>query len=147
MSCADRAEVGPSEAVELFVLDGLDRDEASCIVDGIEGTVDLALATGVAPGIGEDELATLASVAAGCRTVIPDDRTVQDDGEPADRAGLPEGVGIEQAVDDHVNGLVTGGLDPRVAECTKSAVLAATDPVAALGDPNYVAEALRVCRE
>ncbi|MEO0492972.1 MAG: hypothetical protein AAF081_06120 [Actinomycetota bacterium] len=144
-ACAETVEVGRDEAVEVLVLDGVDRDRAVCIVDGIDGIVDLAKVTGVDPEITEDELADLASVSGSCTSPSEDGASIVDRGSPEAQLDIAEGGGITAEVEARVATLVTGGLDPVVGECVGAALLAADDPAAALANGNFITEAISVC--
>ena len=143
--CSEDVDVSRDEAVEVLVLDGVDRDRAVCIVDGVDGQVAFARVTGVDPDITEDELATLATVSAGCVFDDGTDASVLDVDAPEAQLEISEGGGISADVDARIDALVTGGLDPQVADCVGSAVLASDDPAQALANPNFVTEAIRVC--
>lgn len=140
--CADDVEVGRDEAIEILVLDGIERDKAACIVDRIDGDVALERLTGVDPEITDAELATVASVTASCRIVGDETPTVVED-EPA--GGRVEGGLVDVAVEQRVDDLITGGLDPVVALCVGSAILGSSEPESMVDDENFVAEAIRVC--
>ena len=140
-ACADDVEVGRDEAIEILVLDGIERDKAVCIVDRIEGEVALERLTGVDPEITDDELATVAAVTAGCRIVGDENPTVVED-EPGGRV---EGGLVDAAVDERVDDLITGGLAPEVALCVGNAIRGSSDPGTLVDDANFVAEAIRVC--
>lgn len=143
-ACGDDVAVGREEAIELLVLDGVERDKAVCIVDRIRADVDLALVTGVDPAITENELAQLAAVTAGCRIVGDELPTVVDDGGSFS-PGLLEGGSVEEMVEARIDDLMTGGLAPEVARCAGAAILASSDPAQNLDDETFVAEAIRIC--
>lgn len=142
VGCADDVEVGRDEAIEILVLDGIERDKAVCIVDRIEGDVALERLTGVDPNITDEELATVAAVTAGCRIVGDENPTIVED-EPF--GGRVEGGLIDVAVDERVDDLITGGLAPEVALCVGAAISGSSEPGAMVDDDNFVAEAIRVC--
>ena len=143
-ACSDDVEVGREEAIELLVLDGVERDKAVCIVDRIRADVDLARVTGVDPSITEDELAQLAAVTAGCRIVGDEQPTVVDD-DSSFGPGILEGGSVDEMVEARVDDLMTGGLAPAVARCAGAAILASSDPAENLDDETFVAEAIRIC--
>ena len=140
--CADDVEVGRDEAIEILVLDGIERDKAVCIVDRIEGDVAFERLTGVDPDITDEELETIAAVTAGCRIVGDETPTIVED-EPV--GGRVEGGLIDVAVEDRVDDLITGGLAPEVAMCVGAAIRGSSEPAAMVDDDNFVAEAIRVC--
>ena len=140
-ACADDVKVRRDDAIEILVLDGIEREKAACIVDRIEGDVALERLTGIDPEITDEELATIAAVTAGCRIVGDETPTVVDD-EPGGRV---EGGLVDVAVDERVDDLITGGLAPEVALCVGAAILASSDPGTLVDDDNFVAEAIRVC--
>ena len=140
-ACADDVKVRRDEAIEILVLDGIEREKAACIVDRIEGDVALERLTGIDPEITDEELATIAAVTAGCRIVGDETPTVVED-EPGGRV---EGGLVDVAVDERVDDLITGGLAPEVALCVGAAILGSSDPGTLVDDDNFVAEAIRVC--
>ncbi|MEM8707280.1 MAG: hypothetical protein AAGE98_12535 [Actinomycetota bacterium] len=143
--CAEDVDVSRDEAIEILVLDGVPRDRAVCIVDGVDGVVDLAKVTGVDPVINEDELADLAAASGMCTTAISDSSSIVDPDSPEAQLDVAEGGGITAEIDARVDALVTGGLDPAVGECVRSAIAASDDPAAALANANFLTEAIGVC--
>ena len=145
VGCTEDVDVSRDEAIEVLVLDGVPRERAVCIVDGIGGLVDLAKVTGVDPEIDEDELADLASVSGSCVTERGDTASVLDANSPEAQLEISEGGGISDAIADRIETLVTGGLDPMVGECVGQAIEASSDPLASLANGNFIAEAISVC--
>lgn len=145
VGCAEDVDVSRDEAIEVLVLDGVPRDRAVCIVDGIDGLVDLAKVTGVDPEINEDELADLASVSGSCVTSSDDTASVIDANSPEAQLEISEGGGIEETIAERIETLVTGGLDPMVGECVGQAIAASSDPLASLANGNFITEAISVC--
>ena len=143
--CAEDVDVSRDEAIEVLVLDGVPRNRAVCIVDGVDGLVDLAKVTGVDPEINEDQLADLASVSGSCVTATSDGSTVLDSNSPEAQLDVSEGGGIDEAIAERMAALVTGGLDPIVGECVGQAIGASNDPVASLANGNFITEAISVC--
>lgn len=141
--CGEDVDVGRDEAIEVLVLDGVSRDRAVCIVDGVDGIVSFEKVTGVDPDIDEDELADLAAVSAGCAVI--DDSSAGVIGGDQDSGDIDEGGGIALDIDDEIERLIGGGLDPIVAECVRSALFAASDPAVAVESENFVTEAIRIC--
>ena len=144
-ACAEDVDVSRDEAIEILVLDGVPRDRAICIVDGVDGLIDLAKVTGVDPEIGEDDLADLASVSGSCTSSIEARSSVIDPDSPEVQLDVAEGGGIVADIEARIETLVTGGLDPIVGECVGSAILASADPEAALANANFLTEAIGVC--
>ena len=102
VGCAEDVDVSRDEAIEVLVLDGVPRDRAVCIVDGIDGLVDLAKVTGVDPEINEDELADLASVSGSCVTSSDDTTSVIDANSPEAQLEISEGGGIEETIAERI---------------------------------------------
>ncbi len=142
-ACGEDVDVGRDEAIEVLVLDGVPRERAECIVDGLDGVVPFDKVTGVDPDISEDQLADLAGVSATC-TVI-DDTSAGIVGGGQSGGEIEEGGGVAVDIDAEVERLVSGGLDPMVGDCVRSALFAAADPAGAVESENFVTEAIRIC--
>ncbi|MEM9203692.1 MAG: hypothetical protein AAGC53_18785 [Actinomycetota bacterium] len=143
MSCSSGVDVSRDEAVELLVLDGVPRERAVCIVDGINGEVSLAKITGVDPDMSDDELTSLATASSAC--VVLDPSTGVIGTGPAIDPDLSEGGELALDIDAEIERLIVGGIERSVGECVRAALYATPDPIAALESDNFVSEALRIC--
>ncbi|GEM_PF-2545159 len=143
-ACAGGVNVSDDEAVEILVLDGVVREEASCIVDSIDHTMDLAAVTGVSGTLSESDLSRLAAIAATCRVPVDFGGGSTGD-EPEVALEVSEGGGTDEAIDAAIDGLLAGGLDRQIAECVRAIVSAADNPVAMVANPEFLAEAIRLC--
>jgi hypothetical protein len=117
VSCARSVTLGSEEAVEVLVLDGIDRARATCIVSALEGELDLAKVTGLDVDLDEDELAVLAETSSRCAPAL---------GASAGVVGGPsvteEDLEAELQVpvidvETEVYRMVAEGLDPTIADC------------------------------
>jgi len=151
--CAEEVTVSPSEAVEIFVLDGLSREQAVCVVNELAPTSDLARMTGVVSGITEQELDTLVQASQRCRPPEIDDLLADEeqlDGDESEQdfieAEVESESGESNPLDDRIAELIRGGLSESVAECVGELIEASPDGEAAVDDVNFLASALDRCR-
>lgn len=141
-ACSRGSELGPKEAVEILVIDGVDRGQAVCMVSDLAGKMSLEKVTGISTDLSVEEIATLAASSAACKLPIARGGGVVGGSDPAGRL---EDSGLVPDRPKLVADLVRGGMDPVVAGCLADSTLAAPDPVAALGDEQYRANALLEC--
>jgi len=141
-ACSRGSELGPKEAVEILVIDGIDRGQAVCMVSDLVGKMPLEKVTGINTNLSSEEIATLAASSAACKLPIAGGGGVVGGTDPASQL---EGGGLAPDRSKLVADLVRGGMDPVVAGCLADSTLAAADPVAALGDEQYRANALLEC--
>ncbi len=147
-SCSRGTSLGPEEAVEILVLDGVDRAKAVCIIESLEGAVDLEKVTGVRTDIEDEEIAVLAQATAACsRESSTGDSGVVEGAGLADQLDLLEPPDDVFDIDSRVDALVVGGLDPVVAECLRAALHAAPDPELVIEDDEFLVEVIRICRK
>ena len=141
-ACSENVTVGRDEAIEVLVLDGVSRERARCIVDGVDGIVGLAKVTGIDPDLTEGELADLARVSSSC--VFVDETSFEVvEGEPEE---LDEEEGdLEFDIDAEVERLVNGGIAPEVAKCVGVALSVSSDPAIAADSDSFLTETLRIC--
>ncbi len=144
-SCSRGTVLGDAEAVEILVLDGIERPKAECIISSLDGAIDLERVTGVSSGLTDNEIALLARTSAACAAEVEgSDAVISGPGlpeEPNDLERLPADV------DERIDGLVAGGLDPVLAECLRSAVMATPDPAIAVADFVFLSEAILICEQ
>jgi len=141
-ACSRGSELGPTEAVEILVIDGVDRVQAVCMVSDLAGKMPLEKVTGVNTDLSAEEIATLAASSAACKLPMAGGGGVVGGSDPV---GQLEGGGLVPDRSQLVADLVRGGMDPVVAGCLADSTLASVDPVAALGDEQYRANALLEC--
>ena len=152
-ACSEVVEVSPQEAVELFVIDGLERTEAVCIVNSLGPDVDLARMTGVVDGITEEQLMTLAQLGAECRSALviesePAPDTTELDAMEGNDFESYEDFAEEFEADfiaERLDQLVRGGLDASVAVCIEELLELEDAPIDQLNDSSFLAGALSRC--
>ena len=118
----------------MLVLDGVSRERARCIVDGVDGIVGLAKVTGIDPDLTEGELADLARVSSSCVFV---------DQPRANRKNSTRRKVISSSTST-LERLVNGGIAPEVAKCVGVALSVSSDPAIA-ADSDSCTETLRIC--
>ncbi|MFQ5558227.1 MAG: hypothetical protein ACE5GB_12065 [Acidimicrobiales bacterium] len=134
---------GRAEAVELLVLDGLDRAVADCVVSRVEGVLDLAEVTGVSEGLDQEELGVLLEASSACRPVAAD--LGHPVGGSADLDDLEAPLEGGPDVDDLIAELLRGGLDPELVVCVAESLAGSSGaPQASSGD-ELIVEAVRIC--
>ena len=140
-ACGRGEQLGAEEAVEILVLDGLDRRRAECVVAELDGELDLEKMTGIDTELGDEELVRLSRVSAGCAAVLPDRGGVVEDAPPEDR--LEPRPLLEPG--EVVEALVRGGVAVSAATCVGEQIMAAPDPRTAAEDDEFLAQALLGC--
>ena len=147
-SCARSVTLGSEEAIEVMVLDGVDRARATCIVSALEHDVDLAKITGLDVDLTEEELALLASTSARCAPALAATGGVVGGSPPAE-PGLGETSGETGAidVDAAVYRMVEEGLDPTLADCLIVALEVYPDSAEILADDVRLSGMIVDCRE
>lgn len=148
-SCARSVTLGYEEAIEVMVLDGVDRTRANCIVSALDGELDLAKVTGLDVELAEDELALLATTSSRCAPVLATSGGVVG-GLPLTGATVGEDVGGSDGVIDvesEVFGMVQQGLDPTIADCVIVRLSVYPDPGEVLADDLRFSEIVVDCRE
>ena len=140
-SCGRGEDLGIDEAVEILVIDGLDRRQAECVVAGLDGRLDLEKVTGVDADLDDAELALLGTSSAACAPAVPETGGVADDVTPEDLLLDPEPVDVDTLVDE----LVAGGMTPALAACVGEQVVHSPDADHAATDEVFLAEALLAC--
>jgi len=141
-ACSRGNKLDPSEAVEILVIDGVDRAQAVCLISDLAGKIPLEKVTGVDTDLTAEQIDTLAASSAACKVPITGGGGVVGGVDPASQL---EGAGPSPDRNALVVDLVRGGMDPAVAGCLADATLGAPDPVAALADDQYRAKALLEC--
>lgn len=140
-ACSRGNELGPKEAVEILVIDGVDRAQAECMVSDLAEKIPLEKVTGIDTDLSDQEIAELAASSAACQPPIAGGEGVVGGDEPP---GQLEGDLVPDRTQLMAD-LLRGGMDPDTASCLADATLAAPDPVAALADEQYRANALLEC--
>ena len=147
-ACSRGSNLGPAEAVEILVLDGLGRAEAVCLVDEIRDDLDLGEVTGVEGDLDSEELMVLFEASRGCQPTASASGGIV--GESLDELGdlgdlgeldLVESIDVEGVVAE----LLRGGLDPDTALCVATILLTAVDPVIAVTDETRKVDAILAC--
>ena len=145
-TCARGSDFGADDAVEILVLDGMSRDEASCLVDAVAGELDLAEVTGVSGDLDSDELETLFEASRGCQPITVSGTGGTFGGTFEDLGDLEE---LEETIELDVEGavadLLRGGLDPETALCVATMLLNSSDPAVAVSDDDRKLDAIVAC--
>jgi hypothetical protein len=147
--CARSETLGYEEAIEVMVLDGVDRDRATCIVSALEGELPLAKVTGLDLGLDDAELTLLAATSARCAPTLVTGVGSFGGGATTDAAPdvAPAATTAPLDVDAAVYRMVDEGLDATLAGCLILAVDAQPDPRAVLDDPRHLSELIVDCRD
>ncbi len=141
--CSRGDALGSDEAIEILVLDGVAREKADCIITSLDGAIGLEKITGIDSEITDEELALLAQTNAGCASDTGSPAgVVAGTGLPADLEGFDPGSDVDEKIDE----LVVGGLDPVLAECLRAAVWASEDPHESVEDLDFLSEAAAICQ-
>ena len=133
-SCARGDTLGAEAAIEVMVLEGVDRGRATCVVRGLDGQLDLEKVAGIDVDLDDEELVMLAAATSACAPVLGDIGGVigGDTLDPVSAlAGQPD-PDHRSAVEAMVDELVLGGLAANVGDCLVEEILASDDPAAAL---------------
>lgn len=143
-SCSRGSTLGPDEAVEILVLDGLGRAEATCLIDEIDDSLDLAEVTGVDGDLDSEELMVLFAASQACQPTAGASGGIVgslDELNDLDELELVEPIDVEGVVAE----LLLGGLDPDVAVCVATILLTDLDPVFAVSDETRRLDAILAC--
>ncbi len=143
--CSRSSTVGADEAIEILVIDGLDRTEAECLVEAVQDDLDLAEVTGVSSGLDTDELAVLFEASRSCRPAPAGTTGPVDD--PVDALNdLDELEDLDPLdVGDVAGELLRGGVDPDLAVCVATLLLRSDDEVDSVSDETRKIDAIVVC--
>lgn len=147
-ACARAETLGYEEAIEVMVLDGVDRDRATCIVSALEGELPLAKVTGLDLGLDDAELSLLAATSARCAPALVTTIGALGGGTTALSGPdvAPAATTAPPDVEAAVYRMVDEGLDATLAPCLIVAVDAHPDPGAVLDDPRQLSELIVDCR-
>lgn len=140
-SCARGDTFEPEAAIEVMVLEGVDRVRATCVVRGLDGRLDLAKVAGLDVDLDDEELVMLTVATSECTPTLGDAGGVVggDSLDPVSALAGQPNLDQSSAVEVMVGELVLGGLDPSVGDCLVEKILASEDPDAALrGDEMLV---------
>lgn len=144
-ACSRGSGLGPAEAVEILVLDGLARAEAICLVDEIGDDLDLAEVTGVEGDLDSEELMVLFEASRSCQPTAGASGGIVsrsfDELSELDDLELVEDIDVEGVVAE----LLRGGLDPELAVCVATVLLTAIDPLIAVSDETRKIDAILAC--
>ena len=133
-SCARSVALGYEEAVEVLVLDGVDRARATCIVAALDGELDLAKVTGLEVDLDDEELAVLASTSSACAPALAATAGVVGGSQLAE-ASLEAELGASVIeVETEVYRMVEEGLDPTIADCLIVRLRDHPDPAVVFAD-------------
>jgi hypothetical protein len=146
--CGRGETLGPDEAVEVLVLDGVDRGQAVCMVTALDGRLDLDRVTGLEVDLDEDQVALLAETSASCAPVrAAGGGVVESSGgfeDPVAALAMtdpPPDLGLE------IERLIEGGLEVDVATCLQGRLELEDDPGAAVQDRFLTSAMIVACRD
>jgi len=147
-SCARSVTLGYEEAIEVMVLDGVGRASATCIVNALDGELELAKVTGLDVDLSDDELNLLASASARCAPALAAAGGIVG-GAPINEASIAAEIAAAETdvdVDEAVYRMVEEGLDPTLAECVIVRVAGSISPVELLSDDVGLSGVIVDCR-
>lgn len=147
-ACSRGETLGAAEAVEVLVLDGVERARAVCVVETLDGSLELAKVTGLDTDLDTDDVALLAAATTGCLPAVSGGGGVIGGsvrhGGPiaawADPLGHG-GFGVERYVEE----LVAGGLDADVGACLLDGLLRTPNPDAVIVDDQRIVTMMVDC--
>ena len=147
-ACSRGSGLDPDGAVELLVLDGLERGEAECLVAEIGDRLDLTEVTGMGGDLDTEELAILFEASRGCQPASPASSSGVVGGTLEELNDLGESEEVEALdVEGVVAELLRGGLDPEMAVCVAATLLSSADPVVAVDDDARKVDAVAACQQ
>lgn len=147
-SCSRSVTLGYEEAVEVMVLDGVDRARAACIVSVLDGELELAKVTGLDVDLSDDELSLLAATSSRCAPALAAPGGIVG-GAPIDEASIAAAIAAAEAevdIDTAVYRMVEEGLDPTIAECLIVRLAGSFDPAEVLADDVRLSSVVVDCR-
>ncbi|MDG2026095.1 MAG: hypothetical protein P8J50_03235 [Acidimicrobiales bacterium] len=145
-SCGRSTTLGPVEAVEVMVLDGIDRGRAVCIVDALDDDLDLAKVSGLEVDL-DDERQLLAATSAQCAPALALNGTIHFGESPMNEAAIAaEILGASATIEDRIGALVDEGLDFSVGQCLDRQLALLPAPHEALDDIVQRSELIVTCR-
>lgn len=146
-SCGRSTTLGPVEAVEVMVLDGIDRGRAVCIVDALDDDLDLAKVSGLEVDLDDDELQLLAATSAQRTPALALNGTIHFGESPMNEAAIAAGILAASAtIEDRIGALVDESLDFSVGECLDRQLALLPAPHEALDDIVQRSELIVTCR-
>lgn len=148
-SCARGGGIGGEEAVELLVLDGLERRVAECVVTMVKNELELPEVTGVSGSLDSDELQILLEASAACRPAagVSSEGTFGGPSLSTDLDAL-ELLDSEMELLDAtevVADLMRGGYDPDLTICVANTLFQAPDAAIAVTDETRQLDAMLAC--
>ncbi len=147
-SCGRTVTLGHEEAIEVMVLDGVDRARATCIVTALAGSLDLEKITGLDVDLAEDELALLAATSSRCAPALAVTGGVVGGSGLSDPSLVADGEGPgDFDVENAVYRMVEEGLDPGLADCLIVELRIFPDPEEIVEDGLRLSELVVDCRD
>jgi hypothetical protein len=142
VGCSRGGDLTTDDAIEILVLDGVPRDQASCIVAQIGDAVSLEKLTGVDPTLEDEHIEVITAASAAC--------SIRPDGDIGGVIGGDQiayeierlNADVETIIQARIDELVTGGLDPIAAECLRMAALGEDDPLEAASNLDFLSDVL-----
>lgn len=148
-TCSRGSDLDADDAVELLVLDGLERSDAECLVLEIGDRLDLAEVAGISGDLDADELSVLFEASRSCRPTTVGDSSGVIGGAGGTLEELNDLGESEEVATLDVEGIVAellrGGLEPDTAVCVAMALLSSPDPAVAVSDDARKVDAIVAC--
>jgi len=147
-SCGRSVTLGHEEAIEVMVLDGVDRARAMCIVTALAGSLDLEKITGLEVDLEEEELALLAATSSRCAPALAVTGGVVGGSGLTDPSLVADGEGPgDFDVESAVYRMVEEGLDPGLADCLIVELRIFPSPEEIVADSLRLSELVVDCRD
>lgn len=149
-ACSRATTLGPEEAVEVMVLEGVDRSRALCVVRILDGQLELAKIAGITVDLTEEELALLSTTSSVCAPAYGTGGGVLGGSSDLTEAMVAQqnaAARTREDLDSEVFALVDAGLDRSIALCLVSKLRVIDDPQEVLDDVAELARFIVDCRE
>ena len=148
-SCARSVTLGHEEAVEVMVLDGVNRGQADCVVSALDGQLRLEKITGLDVNLSDDELTLLGDTSARCAPLMAAGTGVLNNGQLLDEFAIAEQdglVGGDLSLDDVVLQLIADGLEADIGDCLLVELELVPDAEVVLTDLAALSRLISGCR-
>lgn len=148
--CGRSTRLGPEEAVEVMVLDGVARARADCMIAALDGELDFAKVTGLDVDLDPAEVDLLSSTASQCAPAVGFGGGVLDGasaGQSEAEVVAAQAAAAEVDVEAEVYRMVDEGLDPALTSCLVNRLNADVDPTETIADVYALAAVTVDCRE
>jgi hypothetical protein len=119
-SCARSVSLGRKEAVEVMVLDGVNRGQVDCVMAALDSQVGLEKITGLDVNLSDDELTLLGDASARCAALMAAGAGVLITRQPLDEFAIVQQDGLtggDLSLDDVVLEMIAEGLEADIGDC------------------------------